>query len=340
MQQAIFQNRIDQQTISAENQIITFELPRQLDYESFLLSFNVALNITTAYTALRAQSVYGLVRRIELIANGQTVLEQIGGFEMQYINGAYRRNNPASQILTTTNGGVVLPSVAIGVTTAAFSIPVDRAMFDMARPKDTNLASRDLATIQLRVTLGALTDVFTGAGVATITPATSFIRLDSSSVQEYPSAEGKMTVPPFLLKRTSQDVPINASNPNLQVRLPVGNIMRAVHVVQRTTGDLTASLLNNLQIVRGSDVRFNLPYLSIARQTALQTSGANFIVTPGFFGASIDFARRGQRLGKVTDCWNLAGAADVYLNMDVTATGTGPIVTVVTEELIPRAVRS
>lgn len=340
MQQAVFQFRVDQQTISAENQILTFELPRQLDYESMLLTINASINITTAYTAVRAQSVYGLIRRIELIANGQTVLEQIGGFEMQYINTGYRRNNASALFLTGVNGGVVLPAVGIGATTAAFSIPIDRAMLDMARPKDTNLASRDLATLQMRVTLGALTDVFSGAGVATITGATSFARLDASAIQEYPSADGKITVSPFLLKRTSQDVPINATNANLQVRLPVGNILRAVHVVQRTTGDLTAALLNNLQIVRGSDVRFNMPYLSIARQTSLQSNGANFVTTPGFFAASIDFARRGQRIGKITDCWNLAGAADVFLNMDVNASGAGPLVTVVTEELIPRAIRS
>ncbi|MGL6121758.1 MAG: hypothetical protein ACRC1W_01725, partial [Shewanella sp.] len=182
MQQTVLQFRVDQHTVTAENQIITFDLPRQLDYESFILTLNVALNITTTFTALKSQGVYGFVRRVELISNGQTVLEQLGGFELAFI-AALARTNSAAAFTTAASGFIANPAIT-GVTSFGLTVPIDRAMMDMVRSKDTNLASRDLSTLQMRVTLGALTDIFTGAGVGTVTSATSFARLDATGIQE------------------------------------------------------------------------------------------------------------------------------------------------------------
>jgi hypothetical protein len=328
MRQAPFRFRIDQQPFTAELQTITFDLPRQMDYEGLTLRLAGNIVVTTAFTTVKTQSVYGLVRRVELLANGQTVMDQIGGYELAALTIGQTR-----QIAQANAAYVTAPGVTVATQPFALTLPIDRAMSDMVRPKDTNLASRDLSTLQLRITIGQLADLYTGAGVATFSACTATLFADA--IQEYPDADKRITLPPYLLKRTQQDVAIASTNANLQLRLPVGNIMRRVTLVQRTTADLTVALLNNIQLIRGSDVRVNLDQFTLREHTAHNSGGALFTGV-----LSLDFARRRQRLGKITDCWSLGGAADVFLNMDVTASGTSPVISVITEELIPRATRS
>lgn len=328
MKQAVFRGRVDQQSVTSELQTVTFDLSRQMDYEG--ISLQLAGNIvnSVAWAALKTQGAYGLIRRIELLVNGQTVLEQLGGYEMAFLMW------PLSRKMLVTNSAIYL---APGITAAthAFSvqIPLDRNMIDMVRPKDTALASRDLATLQLRVTIGQFSDVFTTGGTSTFSGTTLTATFDA--IQEYPSQDGKITVPPYLLKRVQQDVPIVSTNSNLQVRLPVGNLLRRVSFVQRTSGDLSSALLNNVQLVRGSDVRANMNIRALNEHTATLSSGTAIVAAQ-----TIDFARRRQELGKVADCWPLAGAADVYAVLDVTASGSSPTISVVTEELIPRIARA
>jgi hypothetical protein len=224
MKQAPFRFRVDQQAVTAESQVLTFDIPRQLDLESLLLVLSGSINVTVAYAAVKTQSVYGLVKRVELLANGQTVMEQIGGYELAALTIGQARG-----IAQSNAAFVTAPGVGVAAQSFALRLPIDRSMFDAVRPKDTNLQTRDLATLQLRVTVGQFTDVFTGAGTGAFTSTSA--TLWASSVQEYPDQAGRITVSPYLLKRVQQDVPITASNSNLIVRLPIGNLMRRVTFV-------------------------------------------------------------------------------------------------------------
>lgn len=327
MKQAVFRGRIDQQAVTTELQTVTFDLSRQMDYEGVTLQLSGTITNSVAWAALKTQGAWGLIRSVELLVNGQTVLEQAGGYELASIALGLSRG------LSRTNAYMY---TAPGITAAAHAfkavLPLDRNMIDMVRPKDTALASRDLATLQLRVTIGQFSDVFTTGGTSTMS-ATLTATFDA--IQEYPSQDGKITVPPYLLKRVQQTVPITATNSNLQVRLPVGNLLRRVSFIERTSGDLAEGLLNNVQLVRGSDVRASMNRNQLYEAAQTLSRGA------AFTGALVvDFARRRQELGKVADCWPLAGAADVYAVLDVTSSGASPTISIVTEELIPRIARA
>lgn len=328
MQQAPFRQRIDQASVTAEGQVVTFDVPRQLDIETLWLVLTGTINTTVAWATVKTQTLWGLIRRVEFILNGQTVVEMAGGYELAAICLGLGRNLPR-----TSADNISTPVVGVAATAFNVALPIDRAMLDMVRPKDTNLATRDLSTCQIRVTIGQFSDVFTGAGTSAF--VTTTLRLSAESLQEYPDKAGQITVPPYLLKRVQQDVPIVASNTNLMVKLPIGNIMRRVNFFQRTSGDLTAALINSVQLVRGSDIRYNRQAAEMAADMATLAGGNRFT---GHTCA--DFARRGSRLGKVNDCWPLSGAADTYAILDVTTSGASPTISIVTEELIPRVKRA
>jgi len=328
MQQARVFLPVDEQAIFSENSTVTFDLPRQLDIESYTLRVNATINITTAFTAVRpGVSIFNFLRRVELIANGSTVLENLNGFALAYIMAASRSFSPRQAGYEQQ-----LPATAVGSTSFTFAIPLDRLMPDMLRPKDTNLATRDLSTLQLRLTFGAIDDMYTGAGVATFTNGSA--RVSQVAMQEYPDPRtGKITAPSFLLRRTQQDVSIPSANPSLQVKLPIGNILRRVWLFSVSSGDLSDALLNQLSLSRGSDFRVR----AAASEIRSYNAGLWNFSQVGIH--AIDFARSGQRIGKVTDCWPLAGAADAFATLDVSAAGTAPTVSIVTEELIPRVPR-
>jgi hypothetical protein len=174
--------------------------------------------------------------------------------------------------------------------------------------------------------------MYTGAGVATFTNGRA--RVSQVAMQEYPDPRtGKITAPSFLLRRTQQDVSIPSANPSLQVKLPIGNILRRVWLFSVSSGDLSDALLNQLSLSRGSDFRVR----AAASEIRSYNAGLWNFSQVGIH--AIDFARSGQRIGKVTDCWPLAGAADAFATLDVSAAGTAPTVSIVTEELIPRVPR-
>jgi hypothetical protein len=322
--------RVDQQPFTGSGQTITVTLPRQYDVERYFIDLNAVFNITAAATAVKTGSIWNFIRRIELIASGQTVLRSITGVDLAALASYMHRYDIFNSLAWKQN-----PTVALGVSPARALLPLDMAFPDMLNPKDTNLRANRLATLELKITLGSEADVFVGGGFgATVGTVTVFV----DNVLEIPEPNAtKITAPPYLAKISQIDISTTVANVNFQQRLPVGNTIRAIMLSQKVSGDVfdagtnlnAVRLLNNFSIQRGTDVRVYQPYVLMRANYAKMAE-----VNPG---ASTPFAiydfmnRSSPQRGKITDGFRIDGSMDLNMVLDFPATPNGTITATILE---------
>lgn len=320
------QQRIRRQLVSqtfAEGGSDTFDLPRNYDLESLMIRMTGNVNVGTTFAGgVRAESPAQILKRVEVIAEGRTTLDQLSGPSAMY-SMYMREGNPL------TNYGRVTPAAAVAVQPFAFNVLLDRAMFDGPRPKDTNFRTTQLGLFQLKLTYGVSADLYqAGAGAGTLTAPV--VALDIDELIEYPNAQKQVSVPAYVMKRSQIDLLVGASNNNIQQRMPTGNLLRSVLMMARTNGEPSNALLNNFILQRGVDTRYNRSAAALKIENAGQLG---YTPPTGLYLA--DLAKTGGRFAKITDCWNLAGSAEVYAVFDITVVAT-TIMTMTVTELIPR----
>lgn len=312
-----------------ENGQATFDLSRGYDYESIHIRITANVNVTTAGTAVRALAPCQLLKRMELIADGKNTIASVPGWWL-------RLNTRRS------NSGYQLPPTAATIATYAveFNGILDQAMIDGVRPKDSNLRTAKMSLLQARFTFGALADLFTGSPAGTITAFQ--IELITVETVELPGADGKISDPLYLQKRSYQDISLPASNANAQVILPVGNALRGVTILATVNGEPSNSVINNVTLASGVDVRFNLPGPALQRLTSMDYEGIGIVSNYATWACSsslptgiyeVDLMRNGGNDVKVTDAWDLSKASEAKLILDVNG-GAGYQITVVTQEFI------
>ena len=312
-----------------ENGAFTFDLGRGADIESVMIRITGTANVTTAGTAVRAMAPTQLLKRIELIADGKNTICSAPGW---FLTKGQKR----------AQTGYMLPPTA--ATIAAYSVEMnailDQALIDGIRPKDSNLRTAGMSLLQLRLTTGALTDLFTG------TPAGSMTVFQCEIVTvetiEQPDEKGNITRPLYLQKRSYQDIAISASNANQQVILPVGNALRGVTILATINGEPSNAVVNNVTLASGVDVRVNIPGPALQRLGAMDYEPVGMMSNATAWAAAsmlptgmyeVDLMRNGAQDVKVTDAWDLSRASEAKLVLDVTG-GAGYQITVVTTEFI------
>lgn len=305
------QNRIRrriQQVAFVENGQVVVDLPRGYDYESLHFRISGAISVTTAFTGVLAEAPVQLIKRIEIVADGKNTIASVP-FNF-LVNGNQSR---------TRQGGATAPtSGAIGTYNIEADGVLDFQTVDGIRPKDSNFRSSGLSMLQARFTLGATKDCFYGAGAAA-SSGTINIDITTSEMVEYPDAKGNITTPIALVKRSYQDVNINAANANMQIALPVNNFLRGVTIRTEQDGVPLDSILNNVQLASGVDVRLNVPAADLKAINMLDY-GQN--VKTGFYYA--DLMTGGAQTGaKLADCWDLTKASEAKLIVDVSNPAAG-----------------
>lgn len=324
------QYRIKRRTHSinlVENNVTTVDLPRGYDIESVYFDLAGTANFTVAGAAVRAMAPCQLIKRVELIADGKNTIASIPGWSLVKNFGREQH-------------GLMTPPTGFAIAAYAVALfgTLDQCLVDGIRPKDSNLRTSGMSLLQLRITTGAAIDMLTGAPAGTMTA----FSLDIGTVEtiELPAADGVVTSPLYLQKRSYQDIAIPASNANQQIVLPIGNALRGVILLATVAGEPSNAVINNIQLASGVDVRVNVPGRMAQRANAVDyppigilagsaTWASNSVNPTGLY--IVDLMANGPRDVSVTNAWDLSRASEAKMILDVTGGATTQITAVTTE---------
>ena len=302
----------------------TRDLPMDYDYEAVGLRINASLQVTAGATSVRAEAPCQLVPRVEIIADGKNNLVSCPFWALSLGN-YLRYAKDSGARATTPPSGVAIATYAVEALGIA-----DFLQSDSARPKDTNFRSRGLSLFQIRLTFGAAGDAFVGGTVVfSGSPTVDVYALQT--VEEIGQDGQFIDKPVGLAKVSYQEAAITASNANFEVVLPAGNLIRSVlcrFEGGTTAGEPDASILNNLQLANGIDVRWNLSGVNTRALNNLQFGQ----LTAGYYVA--DFMYQGQGgANMMGNLWDVSGRQQPKAIMDVTGGGSRKV-QVVTREII------
>lgn len=288
-----------------DNGTPSIDMPRNYDYEAVYLRLFGGVQVTTNFATVRPEAPIQAFKRLELILNGQTTVYSKPG--------TLARVNPMRRQL----GFLTPPSAAVIATyQVEANAACDLALIDGMRPKDSNLRSAGLSLFQKKFTFGAAADLFTGAGVGLFNAL--FADVISSETRELPDDKGMISSPMYLSKRTWLQFSPAASSSALKIPLPVGNFMRGVIIRSTNNGDPVDTVLNNIILNSGVDVRYNLTYLDARAQNRLDYDVA---MPAGFVFAdlmSVGSAGAGVHANDAWDLTNPATTSEASLTLDVT----------------------
>lgn len=300
----------------------TVDLPRDYDYESIFVRVNGGLQVTAGATSVRAEAPTHVIQRVEVIADGKNNLYS-APFWFSCLG---NRARP----ITENGGRAVTPPSGVAIATyqvEAIGI-IDLMCADAVRPKDSNFRSSGLSLFQLRMTFGQPGEAFVGG---TVVYNNMFVDIFVQQLVEMPDAAGVMTSPIALKKVSYQEIGLASSNANQEIRLPAGNQIKSVLV--RTDGTTTAgepstTVLNNAQLAAGVDVRFNIsgPQLRAKNNADFGAFTAGYYV--------LDLTSKGQAAINLTDLWDVSGAAETKLILDVVGGANVKLQAVVTEFIL------
>lgn len=307
--------RVQQVPVSF-GQSVTVDLPRGYDIESIYLVLYGSIVLTTAGTAVRAEAPCGLVQRAEVIADGKNTIASVRFDALNQYN-----------IMRRSQGQRTAPGNTVATHSIRASMAIDQALMDGVRAKDSNLRTSGMSLLQLRLTFGQLTDVYTGSPVGTLSNV--FVDVVTSELVEIADDQGEVTTPLYLLKRSYQDITIAGANSNLEIPLPVGNVFRGTMLRASSSGEPSDSVLNNVILRSGVDVRINATYQNLRSMNTLDYG----IAPPtGYVWGDCMYA--GQLAGvRASEGWDLTKASEAKLALDVSAP-TSPAVSVMSLELL------
>lgn len=305
----------------------SIDLPRDSDYEAIGLRIVASLQVTALAASVRAEAPSQLVPRIQVIADGKNVLFNAPFFATGLGN-FLRSGKDENARAITPPSGVAVATYAV----EAFGL-IDFCTPDGVRPKDSNFRSVGLSLFQAVFNFGAAGDAFVGGTVAF--SGNPIIEVYALKCVEGVDEAGNMTKPIALKKVSYQEVALLASNPNLEVRLPAGNLVRSVFV--RTEGATTAGepdvlTLNNMALQNGLDTRMNLSAGAVRAVNNMQFGK----ITPGYY--IHDFMRQGMGGNNMmANLWDVTGPAEPKAILDVTGSANRKAQLIITEYILAAA---
>jgi hypothetical protein len=300
----------------------TIDIPRDYDYETIFMRVTGGLQVTALATSVRAEAPCQVIQRAELIADGKNNIFSAPGWFA--VLGSYDRK------LIEYNARATTPPSGVAVATYQVEAigTIDLMSPDSVRPKDSNFRSSGLSLFQLRLSFGQPGDCFVGG---TVVFNNMFVEIFAQKLVELPDASGALSGPVALKKVSFQEVTIQASNANQELRLPAGNRIKSV--LLRTAGSVTAdepstAILNNLTLQAGVDVRMNLSGANLRAK-----NNADYgMLQAGYYVA--DVTSKGWAGINLTDLWDVTGVAEPKLIMDVTGAANNKAQAVITEYIM------
>lgn len=281
----------------------TIDLPLGADLESIHLYLIGTLTNSVAWTSCKIEGLAKLIKRVELLANGETIAT---------ING---------ELLTHGNfvrqAGVIKVNPLATVSTSPCEIV---GFFDLShvsgvRPKDSNLRTKGFRQLQLRITWGQFTDVFLGAG--TTSANTLALTVSVRETKEYGDENGFSPAPEIRKLHRIIEKTYPASMVD-RIQLDPNLLYRAIVIRAETLGELSSAVINSVKVQLGTDVIIDLDAAVIADANSQDYSWA---LPAGYF--VVDFAPCPSGLAKISDFLDTTGRnGDAFLIVDVVGGAT------------------
>ena len=178
---------------------------------------------------------WGIIQRLDLIANNTDVIKSLSGEELWWLN--YYLYGRAPNITAAIGAGGANPSFDSHLILPLW-------MPRSIRPMDTALDARVLADLKIEVTWGTHTDISSDA-----TGFESAPTLEVRSMEAF-NTEGRFAT--WRLNRIRQT--ISASNTEQQIILPVGEMYRSFLIHTQDAGVDQGDIINNVKIISGTTV--------------------------------------------------------------------------------------
>lgn len=280
-------------------------------------------NNTVANTAKGDE--WGVIRRLDIILNNTDVIRSFSGDALWWLNYLIYGARPKLEV-TLGDGATANPSFDSTLVLPFWS-------FDTKNSMDTALDTRGLADAKIEVTWGDYTHINSAATGFTTNPTLEIKSLESFDIEGKLSQQRVYTI----------ERDISASNPKLQIQLPVGPVYRGFVINTFDNSGDNAAILNNVkwqsgstvfadydakvlneitQIRKGLDRNFSGTAYTKDRISTKSTRNAWYFleqVTDGFITESID----------------TLGYSEHELELDVTVGGAGSKVQVIPIQLYP-----
>ena len=301
------------------------DLPRSYDYEALFFRITSSLQVTVAGSAVRAEAPVQLVPRVEVVSDGKNTLLSAPFWGISLAK--YERDLLAAGARVTTP-----PSAATVATYAVEAIGVhDFMTADGQRPKDSNFRTSALSMFQVRLTFGQPGDPFVGATVNF--SGTNNVDVFTAEVVELPASDGSYAMPIALKKVSFFTQTFAASNANAEMRLPAGNLIKAV--VLRADGNITigepsATVLNNVKLQSGVDVRLDLAAANLRAKNNADYGQ----LTAGYYVG--DLTSKGTGRINLSDLWDVTGQAEPKVVIDIVGGANVTLTAVVHEYILGR----
>lgn len=302
------------------------DLPRSYDYEAIFFRISASLQVTVGATSVRAESPVQLVPRVEIVADGKNTLLSAPFWALSLAN--------VWRDLIFSGARVTTPPSAVGVATYVVeAIGVhDFMTSDGSRPKDSNFRTSALSMFQTRLTFGQAGDAFVG-GTVNFT-GTNNVDVFTAEIVELPAADGSYATPIALKKVSFFSQTFPASNANAEMRVPAGNLIKSV--VLRADGSVTAgepsaTVLNNIKLQSGVDVRLDLAAPNLRAKNNADYGGT---IIGGYYVADVTSKATGRI--NLSDLWDVTGQAEPKVVLDVTGGANVTVTAVVTEYILAR----
>lgn len=338
--------------------VVSIPLPRNYDLETLYVTITGTVNYPAALVAacVRFDAPFGLFQRVELVAEGRQTLFSVPGYVLG-ISNARRHKRPfyreRAETFTTVHTPPLQytsPTTSMPVST---SVPfsgmfcIDLQNIAGVRPKDSNLRTGGLQTLDLRLTLADITTMFYPAAssvtpFAAPTPSTALPTLTgysmtpgvlvvaSSEMQEMRNSQDKISTPTFVQRWSHADYNAQAIQNDFQMLLPTDNFIGQCFVTTKVGGESVDGMINRIKLARGVDVRYNK-----TRNTFQGTANTDYdwYLPQGHYIA--DLMGSGQPGIKIADCWNVQGGADARAFVDTLTGGTTQNVGLTVVEYLP-----
>lgn len=267
-------------------------LSRGMVYRELYLRLRGTVTVAKAANVvanIKKGEEWGVVKKIELIANNTDVLRSFTGNELWWFNrfyyGAMPRVTPG--LVDTGTDNPAFDSVLV----MPFWMP------NSLRPIDTALDSRVLSDLRLEITWGTHTDINSAASGFTVNPTVDVLSLESFNVTGPFSQSRLYTI--------QQD--IAATNPQLQIQLPVGPMYRGFFFNMDNAGADDPALLTNVKILSGTTVFADQPAPVIQQSQEIRTD-----IQREFSGTAYVEPRPGSTTNKQNAWWFYDHVTDGY----------------------------
>lgn len=293
----------------AENEVKSFDLPRNYAYQKILLRLTGDISIVTAAATAYTEAAWKLIKRLEIVGNGKDVIWYIDGPALARYGHLFRGVVSASAVPTAVAANQAMNSFMV----------LDFAMLRSIKPIDTLLNAFQYSTLELRITWGAKSDMYS-ANAANVTINSGTLKLQSL---ESIGNAGGMIAKVFTIEKE-----VTATSTDFQLTIPVRNAYRGFLIRAEVDGNPNDSVINSLEIKSGADTFVQTDWNVLRDDNKLDMD----LETMPTGYAFIDFCPDGY-LSEALATQGMANL-DIYFNV-TKQTGTNKITVYPVELMVP-----